>query len=78
MGMRSAYYPTQYMRINSAVQTSLRARTQTFSSFPVTPSFRSRLRKWSRGKADPLDQTDWSNEYVLKKAHVMLLQLILY
>ena len=40
------------MLVDSAVSTSLRARTQRFSSFPMTPSFRPRL----KGKTNPQDR----------------------
>ena len=69
MGMSIASYPN-YVLIDNTVRTSLRTRTLKFSSFRGTPSFRSRLKKWSRGKTDPQDQTHWSTDYVL------LLQLI--
>ena len=72
--MRSASYPTlKKVLIDSAVFTSLGVRTQRLSSFPITPSFRSLLKKWSWGKTDLQDQTDWSTYYVLQKVHVLLL-----
>ena len=73
--MRSASYPTlkKKVLIDSAVRTLLGVRTQRFSSFPITPSFRSLLKKWSRGKTDLQDQTDWPTYYVLQKVNVLLL-----
>ena len=39
--------------IDSTVRTSLGARTQRFSSFPTTPSFRSRLKSDPEAKVIP-------------------------
>ena len=65
--MRSASYPTQ-----CSTHFAKRLDSEIFefsdnSKFSISP------KKWSRGKTDPQDQTDWSDDYVLQKAHVLLL-----